>query len=154
MKRLAGVAAIALLVGALASCGGGSVTEEEATMAFVYGFGSVFMTSFALAFGQEVEGASIDNETSELTLDGFDLMGFGETVDQEIADDVPYTSVSGTVNQSGEMMIADLTLEGGPVQTLEFEAGSEVFQVEDQLTITVTVNGEEMEITITPDDLQ
>ncbi len=145
---------VVVLIAALAACSGGPVTEAEAKQAFVYGFGAVFMTSFALAFGQEVEGASLDPETNELTLDEFDLMSFGETINQEIADDIPYTSASGTVDQSGERLRADLTLAGGPVRSIVFEAGSEVVEIDGSLPITVTVNGNEMMITLTPEDLQ
>ena len=77
-----------------------------------------------------------------LTLEDFDLSFIP----------LGYTSISGTTHSEEETLIADLTLEGGPVETLEFSTSE--FQNVDVVKASVTVNGKEMEIELTEADMQ
>ena len=51
-------------------------------------------------------------------------------------------------------MAADLTMVGGPVESIQYTMSSEMLQSEDGFSITVTVNGREMDLDLTPEDLQ
>ncbi|MFW5745744.1 MAG: hypothetical protein ACOC2D_20900 [Spirochaetota bacterium] len=156
MRRgIAWVAGIVLLV-SMAGCEGGrgtagaAVTDEEAKQAFVISFGSVLVASMATSFGEEVDGVELNEEGDQLSLDGFDLsdhLGDG-------APETPYTAISGTIDNEEERMKADLTLEGGPVDSIEFSIGAEEMQATEGFSTTLTVNGRETELDITPEDLQ
>lgn len=153
MRRIATCAAGIILLVSMAGCrggGGATVTDEEAKQAFVISFGSVLIASMATAFGEEIDGVELNEEGDELTLDGFDLTTYlGDGAPQ-----TPYSAISGTIDNAGERMNADLTLEGGPVETIEFSIGSEEMQATEGFATTLTVNGREMEVEITAADLQ
>ena len=153
MKKTIAIGTVAVLLFALAGCGGSgggsSVSEDDAKQAFMVSFVSVLTASFGLAFGQEIPGATLDEETQELTLKDFSL--------EEIAgedSDIPYTSISGSVISEEEAMVADLTLEGGPVESIGFTLTGDQLQSDDGFSITVTVNGNEMELEMTAADMQ
>lgn len=150
MKQLTGIGITLVLLAALAGCGGGgaNVSDTDAKEAFAYSFASAFMTSMGLAFGQEVPGATLDQETNELTLDGFDLNAFVDDPDAS-----PYSSASGTISNEEGRMIVNLTLAGGPVETIEFSIGEEEMQAAEGFTIDVRINGVDMELEVTEDDL-
>lgn len=156
MRRVVAWAAGILLLASMAGCEGGrgaagaAVSDEEAKQAFVISFGSVLIASMTTAFGEEIDGVELNEEGDELTLDGFDLgayLGDG-------APETPYTAISGTIDNEEERMNADLTLEGGPVESIEFSIGSEEMQASEGFSTTLTVNGREMELDITAEDLQ
>lgn len=67
------------------------------------------------------------------------------------AQEIPYTSISGSVISEEDTMLADLTLKGGPAESIEFAPGSEQMQSREGFAITVTVNGSEMDLQITDD---
>jgi hypothetical protein len=144
---------VAFLV-ALAGCGegdgGSTVSIDEAKEAFVFSYAAVLIVSIATAFGEEIEGVSLDQETNELTMDGFDLAGYLEQPESEL----PYSAMSGTVTSGESRMAADLSLEGGPVGALAFDLGAQEIQAAEGFTTTITVNGEELEIEITAEDLE
>jgi hypothetical protein len=126
----------------------GAVSVEEAKESFMVSFVSVFSVSIGLAFGQEIPGATLDPETEELRLEDFNLAALA-AADSEI----PYTSISGSVITEDGAMIADLTLGGGPVETIEFTLGSEQLQSQEGFSVTVTVNGRDIELEITEVDM-
>lgn len=153
MKKTIAIGTVAVLLFALAGCGGSgggsSVSEDDAKQAFMVSFVSVLTASFGLAFGQEIPGATLDEETQELTLKDFSL--------EELAgagSDIPYTSVSGSVMSEEEAMVTDLTLEGGPVESIGYTLTGDQMQNQEGFSITVTVNGKEMELDITEADMQ
>lgn len=152
MKQTIATAATVALLLALAGCGGGgaAVSEEDAKQAFVFSFGSVMIASIANAFGEELEGVSLNEEGDELTLDGFDFAGYMDADPDEMV----YTSVSGTIANVDERMEANLTLEGGPVSAIEFSLGAEEIQASEGFSTTITVNGREIELDITTEDMQ
>ncbi|MFW5738322.1 MAG: hypothetical protein ACOC6J_03865 [Spirochaetota bacterium] len=153
MRQLVALAAGIILLAGMVACDGGggvAVSDEEAKQAFVISFGSVLIVSMATAFGEEPEGVELSDEGDELTLDGFDLT----TYLGEGAPETPYSSISGTITNDEERMNADLTLEGGPVDSLEFSIGSEEMQATEGFSTTLTVNGRETELEITAEDLQ
>ncbi|MFP4113815.1 MAG: hypothetical protein ACOC2Y_03770 [Spirochaetota bacterium] len=140
---------IALLV-ALAGCGGDSaVTTDEAKEAFAVSYASVLVVSLGTAFGEEIDGVSLNEETGELTLDGFDLGEYVDVGEEELT----YETISGSVVSGASSVAANLTLEGGPVTAIEFELGPEEFQATEGFTTTLVVNGEEIELEITGEDL-
>lgn len=156
MRRVTALAAGIVLLASLAGCGGGgggagaAVSEEEAKQAFVISFGSVLIVSMATAFGEELDGVELNEEGDELSLDGFDLGAYlGEG-----APETPYSAISGTIVNEEERMNADLTLEGGPVESIEFSMGAEEMQAAEGFSTTLTVNGREMDLDITAEDLQ
>lgn len=164
MKKLLVLALIGVVLTAISGCGGDSgsgssrgsgaeappVSMEEAKTAFIVGFVAVFSASIGLAFGQEVPGASLDPETEAMTLENLSL---AELTSEEV--DFPYSSISGTATPEGEdNMLADLTLEGGPVETLQFTLTSAQMQSESGFDITVVANGREMDLQVTPEDMQ
>ena len=153
MKKTIAIGAVVVLLFALAGCGGSgggsSVSEDDAKQAFMVSFVSVLTASFGLAFGQEIPGATLDEETQELTLKDFSL--------EELAgagSDIPYTSVSGSVMSEEEAMVTDLTLEGGPVESIGYTLTGDQMQNQEGFSITVNVNGKEMELDITEADMQ
>jgi len=150
MRKITALGTIAILLFALAGCGGGSaVNEESAKQAFVVSFVSVLTASFGLAFDQEIPGASLDPETQDLTLDDFSL---AELVGED--SDIPYTAISGSVVNEENAMVVDLTLEGGPVESIGFTLTADQMQSDDGFSITVTVNDKEMDLEITSADMQ
>lgn len=159
MNKITAVGLTLVMLAALASCGGSggggaTVSAIEAKQAFGVSYASVLIASFALAFGQDVEGATLDEETEELTFDKFNLTEFFGEGDSDASEDIPYETVSGTVVPDGDAMTADLTLEGGPVKSIEFTLGQAEMQAESGFTTTVKINGKEMELEIGPDDFQ
>jgi len=152
LKRIIAIGTVTVLLFVLAGCGGSGgavVSEDNAKEAFMVGFVSALTASFGLAFGQEIPGATLDEETKELTLKDFSL--------EELAgagSDIPYTSVSGSVTSEEDAMVADLTLEGGPVKSIAFTMTGDQMQNSDGFSVTVTVNGKEMELEITAADMQ
>ena len=157
MKRSIAAAAAVVLLVALAGCGGeggsgASVSTEEAKEAFGVSFVAVMMASFSLAFGQEISGVSLDPETDELTLDKFNLADLFD--DPDAAEELGYSAISGTVNNVNDEMVANLSLEGGPVKTIEFTLGEAELQASEGFTTTVKINGKEMEIELAADDFE
>jgi hypothetical protein len=154
MKRMVAILAGIALIVALASCGGGGsgqeVTIEEAETAFIIGFGMVVGFSFAAAFGREVKGVTIDPDTGDLVVDNFSFSDLTGASDADI--DFIYTSMSGTVSNDENAMIADLTFEGGPVESLRFEIDNENVMDFDVLELTATVNGRETDLSITNEE--
>lgn len=142
MKRI-GVALIALLVLiSMVGCGGGGgkqVSEEEAQKGFAVAFGSFFMGMMSAAMGGGGEGVEMSEEGDEFIFDDFDVTEIATGMETE------YTSMSGTVGEKDGGMIAELTLEGGPVETLAFEV-AEDFDLEGSTEIEVTINGTKMTV--------
>jgi hypothetical protein len=150
MRKVTAVGSIAILLLAVSGCGTSeAVTEDEAKEAFIVGFVSVFSASIGMAFGQPPAGVTLDEATNELTLDGFSI---AELIGEDSA--IPYTALSGTATTGENEMTASLTLEGGPVESLEFTMSSDQMQSSEGFTIAVTVDGEEMELEITEADMQ
>ena len=154
MRKITAIGTIAVLLFVLAGCGGSggggsAVSEEGAKQAFVVSFVSVLTASFGLAFGQEIPGATMDPETQDLTLEEFSL---ADLVGED--SDIPYTAISGDVVSEENAMVADLTLEGGPVESIGFTLTGDQMQSDDGFSITVTVNGKEMDLEITSADMQ
>jgi len=154
--------ALVMIVGFI-GCGGGSgsssgsgsasapkVSEDDAKLAYILGMGTVFAASISAAFGQPMEGATLD-DNNNLSLEKFDL---AQLKGEDSPFEFPYTFVSGTAVSVDEVMEADLMFEGGPVESLKFSMTGEQLQSEDGFTATVTVNGQEMELHLTPEDLQ
>jgi len=152
MRRVAAAGVILSIVCALSACGGGSgsgVSEGDAKEAFVLSMVSVLSASIGLAFGQDVPGATLEEETQNLVLDDFRLDEFFGA-DSELA----YKSVSGTVANEEDAMVADLILEGGPVETIGFRLTGEQLQSAGGFSTTITINGKEVSLEITEADLQ
>ena len=100
-----------------------------------------------LAFGGEIEGATLDKETNILTFDGFDPSQFAGEFSTS------YTSISGTVTGDDDGMMVDLTLEGGVVKSIEFTILNDQALSDTGFTNSVKINGTEMEIEISPEDM-
>lgn len=162
MKKIIAVGMILMLTMAMVACGGSKdagsggaestgsrVSDEEAELAFMTSFVAIFTASMGLAFGQEVPGASLDPDTEVLTFTDFDM-----SVLASEESEIPYTAVSGTATPVDDDMAADLTMVGGPVESIQYTMSSEMLQSEDGFSITVTVNGREMDLDLTPEDLQ
>ena len=148
MRKVSAIAMVVVVVGAMVSCGGSSVSEEDAKEAYLVSFVSVFSASIGLAFGMEVDGVTLDKETDELTFDGFNPSEFLEGEFQP-----PYTDISGTVTSENDVMKADLTLKGGPVKSIAFTTSEAVALSNSGFTTTVTINGNDVEMDITEEDL-
>ena len=168
MKKALAIGTIAFLLFALVSCGGSgdsdsadgsadgaaasrepAVSEDDAKMAFTVGMVTVLSASMAAAFGEGMEGATFDAEKQVLTLEDFDLEVFkGEGVE------IPYSSASGTAVSGEESTAVDLTLEGGPVKSISFDLTPEMFQSEEGFAVVLTIDGHEIEVEITPEDLE
>jgi hypothetical protein len=143
MKRIAAIGMIVVLLLATVSCSGGAkVSQEEVDKAFVISFTSVLMASMGAAFGADMEGVTLNEETNEITLDGFDISEF----------ETEYTSISGSARGDGTTMWVDVTLDGGAVNEIEYELTD--FQGAESIETTVTVNGSEYEINLSPETLQ
>ena len=157
-QKIGRIGVVVLIAVALAACGGGrgsagsangpAVTVDEAKEAFTVGFISVFMVSIGAAFGQEMEGVTLDMEQEVIRMDGFDITEFADQTE------VPYTAVSGTVRNVEDRLTADLQLVGGPVTTIAFSLGQAELESPDGFTTTVTANGAQIEITMSPQDMQ
>lgn len=142
MNRIvAGIAVLLFVIGLGACSGQGSLSQEQVDEAFVVSFSAIIMGSMAAAFGSDLEGVSLDQETGELTLDGFDI--------SELETD--YTAISGSARGDGTTMTAELTLAGGAVQSLSYELGD--ISESETIETTVTANGREYEINLGPDSL-
>jgi hypothetical protein len=156
MKRLVSIGLVVVLVGALAACGGDSgtddsgVSEDDARIAYMLGVGTVFAASLAAAFGQTMPGVTLVDDEN-LSIDNFDLT---QMAADESMFEFPYTTVSGTATNTGETMEATLTFEGGPVETLSFTMSGDQLQSETGYTAEIVVNGQEMALQITPEDLR
>lgn len=142
MKRV-GVALIAVLfVLSMVGCGGGGgkqVTQEEAQKSFAVAFGSFFMGMMSASMGSGAEGVEMSEEGDEFIFDKFDVSEIAAGMETE------YTTMSGTIGEKDGGMIADLTLEGGPVTSLQFEIGEEL-DLENASEIEATINGTKMTI--------
>jgi cell division GTPase FtsZ len=142
MKRV-GVALIAVLfVLSMVGCGGGGgkqVTQEEAQKGFAVAFGSFFMGMMSASMGSGAEGVEMSEEGDEFIFDKFDVSEIAAGMETE------YTTMSGTIGEKDGGMIADLTLEGGPVTSLQFEIGEEL-DLENASEIEATINGTKMTI--------
>ena len=167
MKRIATFALVVLVLLSVIGCGSSeaqsdsgaqsgsaaqsapTVSDDDAKMAFMVGFIAIFSASMGLAFSQEVPGAVLDEETNDLTLTDFSLT---DMTSEESG--ITYTAVSGTALSGEEEMIADLTLVGGPVQSIQFNLDSAKLQSETGFSQTVTVNGHKMDLEIGPEDFQ
>jgi hypothetical protein len=161
MRKGISVVAIMVLALALVGCGGEGnggesesapaapqISEDDAKEAFAVAMISVLTPSMAAAFGQPMPGATLDAETQELTLEDFSL---DELAGEEA--ELPYTSVSGTATPGDESTRVDLTLEGGPVSTIAFDLTPEMFSNEEGFVVKLTLDGHEMEVEITPEDM-
>ncbi len=150
MKKLLSAALIGALLIALASCDQtAGVSEEEAKEAFAYSFVSVMMISMGAATGRVPQGVSLSQEEAKITLEVFD---FYEFVGEE-SEDLAYESMSGTITGEDDRLLADLTLSGGPVESISFSLGAEEVGAEEGFTTTVTINGNEMELDLRTEDL-
>ncbi|MFP4375945.1 MAG: hypothetical protein ACLFP4_02775 [Spirochaetales bacterium] len=150
MQKLLSAAIVATLLIALASCEqSAEVTDEEAKEAYAYSFVSVMTISMGAATGRVPEGITLSQEEARITLDEFDFYGF---VGEESEDNV-YESMSGTIVGESERLVADLTLVGGPVESISFSLGAEEVGSEEGFTTTVTINGSEMELDMRAEDI-
>jgi len=148
MRKAGAIALVIVVLAAVASCGGSSVSEEDAKEAYLVSFVSVFSASIGLAFGMEVDGVTLDKETDELTFDGFNPSEFLDDGFQP-----PYTDISGTVVSENDAMVVDLALKGGPVKSIAFTTSEAVALSNSGFTTAVTINGKELEMDITEEDL-
>lgn len=127
-------------------CGGSSgasVSVEQASMALGVSMAAFMFNSFAIAFGQEVEGISYDEDSQTMTFTEYKLTDLKE----DMGDEMVYTSISGTLKQGeSESISADLTLVGGPVKTIQYELPTSTFEGETPAIFKITVNGKTMEI--------
>jgi ABC-type glycerol-3-phosphate transport system substrate-binding protein len=167
MKKIVAILiSIALLV-SLAACGGSSgssgsarsssVSEEDAIAAFTITASVVMMSAMFLAFGQEIEGISMDDENT-LVFDNVSIASMFEGMG-EAADDLPdiaYTTFSGTAASSEEGTVIDLSLEGGPVSTLKYTLTEEMISIGEDETVTVSMeaNGNTLNIDIDAEKLE
>lgn len=142
MKKI-GVALIALMVLiSMVGCGGGGgkqVTQEEAQKGFGVAFGGFFMGMMTAAMGGGAEGVEMSEEGDEFIFDEFDVSEIAAGMETE------YTTMSGTISEKDGGMLADLTLEGGPVTSLQFEMNEEL-DLENASEIEATINGTKMTI--------
>lgn len=143
VKRvLIGVVATAAVL--LSGCNdSSSLSQDEAEEAFLVGFTSVMMASFSAAFGEAPEGVVLRDDMMTMELEDFDISEF---------DEVEYTAVSGTVENVRGVIKCTLQLTGGPVETLVFEIADMTNM--ERIDLTATVNGNEMLIEITEEELQ
>lgn len=150
MKRYTAIVTAGILLVALSACDRESaVTNDQAREAFVISYVSVFVASMGLAFGEALPGVSVDEETQVLTLKDFSLAEFFED-DTGMA----YTSVSGTVTNQAESMVADMTMKGGPVTSIAFALTPDQMESEAGFTLDATVNGVPMRLEMTDADFQ
>ena len=87
--------------------------------------------------GDLPEGLTVSEDEKELTLENVDIS----------SDDSEYTKMSGKVSRREFWMKADLTFEGGPVKSIQFEL--ENYGSDDPTNVSVTVNGKIVEIDTT-----
>ena len=148
MRRVAYLVAAAALF--LAGCGP-KITEDEAREAVMVAYQAVLTGSISAAAGSPAPGVSVENGDGSLRLDTFDLSGF----------DTPYQSISGTVGRESETIelrpgaaFVNMTLAGGPVETLSFVIDLAGIQTATTLSTTARVNGEEVEVEIRPESFR
>ena len=142
MKKI-GIAllAVTLLLFTFGCSGGEKLPTEEVERAFVVSFSSVLMASMGAAFGADMEGVTMDEETQAVSLDGFDITELG----------TEYTSISGEASGTGESMSIDVTLEGGKVKSISYTVSD--FQDSDSIKTTVKANGKEYDLDMTAEDM-
>lgn len=142
MKKI-GIAllAVTILLFTFGCSGGGKLATEEVEKAFAISFSSVLMASMGAAFGADMEGVTMDEETQAVTLDGFDITELG----------TEYTSMSGEASGDGESMTVDVTLEGGKVKSISYKVTD--FQNSDSIKTTVKANGKDYDLDMTPEDM-
>jgi len=133
------------------------VSEEDAIAAFTITASVVMMSAMFLAFGQEIEGITMDEENT-LVFDNVSIASMFEGMG-EAADDLPdiaYTTFSGTAASSEEGTEIDLTLEGGPVSTLKYTLTEEMISIGEDETVTVSMeaNGNTLNIDIDAEKLE
>ncbi|TVQ20872.1 MAG: hypothetical protein EA382_14350 [Spirochaetaceae bacterium] len=139
-KSVLRLAPIALLVVTLAACAGTgpAVSVADAEQALYAGFGATIAASMSAAVGRPLPGVDLNQQSGALTLREFDVTDF-ETI---------YRTVSGTVTASSGASRVDLTLTGGPVQSLRFELTAAQMQDPGGFSTSVRVNRRAMELTI------
>ena len=118
------------------------VSSEQAEEAFLVAFGSAYVGSMAAQFEQPLPGMTLDAESGTITFEEFDVSEL----------QTQYETLSGEVTSTEESANADFTLTGGPVETISFDLSADQMSAESGIQTTVTVNGEETEIDIQPDE--
>lgn len=140
-RRISPAALMLLLAAAAVSLTGCEqqveISGDQAQEAFMVAFGSAYVGSMAAQLDQTLEGVEIRDDGT-VVFDAFDVTDL----------ETDYTSVSGTLTAAGESARADLTLAGGPVQSIAFDLTAEQLAAEDAFTTTVVVNGTETEVEI------
>ena len=139
MKKIGVLVLTAALFAACSS--GPSVTTEEAEKAFIVGFMVIFAASMEAAMGGSVEGVTLSEDGKDLTIKKFPLDEFGN---------LGYSAVSGTLIETDGVKAVDLTFEGGPVKTLEYEF-TDSFDM-SKIEMTIKVNGKEIDIDVDESD--
>jgi hypothetical protein len=136
-------AALALFVIVLSACGQEeAVSKEEAEEAFLVAFGSAYVGSMALQFGQPLPGVTLDTEDNAVVFEEFDVSDL----------QTEYTSLSGRVITTDESAGAEFTLTGGPIKTISFDLSVDQMSAEDGLRTTVVVDGQEIDIELEPNE--
>lgn len=137
------VGMLVLVVVLFAACSSGpKVTVEEAEKAFIVGFMVIFAASMEAAMGGSMEGVSLSEDGKNLTIEKFPLEEFGQ---------LGYTEVSGTLIETDGVKVVDLTFEGGPVKTLEYEF-TDSFDMSN-IEMTIQVNGKKIDISVDESDI-
>lgn len=133
--------AASLLLFTFGCSDGAKLPTEEVEKAFAVSFSSVLMAFMGAAFGADMEGVTMDEETQTINLDGFDITELG----------TEYTSLSGKASGDGESMTIDVTLEGGKVKSISYKVSD--FQNSDSIKTTVKANGKEYDLDMTAEDM-
>jgi hypothetical protein len=143
MRRLWCVLAALSVV--LLGCGP-EITEEEVQQAVMVTYQAVLSGSIAVAAGVRTPGVRSGDTRGTIRFSDYNVSGYG----------TPYTSINGTVGGDSDTLLVgpgealvDVSLSGGPIETLAFVVDLVEIQTATSLSTTAIVNGGEREVSIT-----
>lgn len=121
------------------------VSQEEAAEAMDLCFRTVFTAALVEGVeGTNLPGFHLENDEEDAVFENFEL--------DELWDSVPYgyTKMNGTVRESGDDDVYDISLEGGPVMKIRFSMSSDVaaaYILDEDYEITVNANSKDFTLT-------
>ena len=132
------------------------VSEDDALMAFVVTEGTVIVSQMLIAFGQELEGVTMD-ESGDITYDHVSLAQIVASMGQPDNEALPATArttMSGIARSTQEGLAVDLQLDDGPVRSIEYTLTEEMMGDNPVVNVTVIVNGTPMDLVVSEESLR
>ena len=123
-------------------------TDQEAKEAFLISLAAVLTSSLLVGLGQKVTGVVLNQASETVTLNRLNV---NRLFEGQVPTDIDY--ISGKVTGPGNDIVADLTIDGGPVTTLQYTIAGSKIESQTGFTVLVIANGHEIEVVVTDDDL-